>query len=461
MRVDAEPSPPGDFADDGPETGIRDLGGPAAVRTHDMVVVRWGAADVGVLTRRQVEPFDDPEVGQDVEGPEDRRPADPETPNPGLTHEVGRREVSGPVRDQCRDGPPRRRQAVTGAIESDEQQFRISHVPDHSTIRALSGLSLNGRPRCGDRSCTAAPNVRRAVGTIGPGAPEDRRFTLSAMTIDTLRGKTASLRRSLPSLPRINLSARSQPTTPRVPSYGIGDADAHVFNCPVCARPLPDGTWRCPGCSTRLVFGVTLKRAGGLLSFGLVVGILFGGLAMSVAIGLGMPTGTTAIGNDPVGTITNPGTGPNASLAPGSSPTIVAPKAALSAMRQIALLDQRIAEDGAALKSAVKANRPGDIARALRTLGADASVGPKYLDSLVKWPEAAALAASRGDFYDKVTSTSRTALTKSISNKKAYQASGKSMLTVLKRLPKLDAAARVLATSAGSELPAVDYAAIK
>ena len=26
-----------------------------------------------------------------------------------------------------------------------------------------------------------------------------------------------------------------------MPSYGIGDADAHVFNCPVCARPLPDG----------------------------------------------------------------------------------------------------------------------------------------------------------------------------------------------------------------------------
>ena len=180
------------------------------------------------------------------------------------------------------------------------------------------------------------------------------------MAIDTLRGKTASLRRSFP---RPNLSALTRRQKAPMPSYGIGDADAHVFNCPVCARPLPDGTFKCPGCSTHLVFGVTLKRAGGLLSFGLVVGILFGGLAMSVAIGLGLPS-TSAAGNGTTG-ITNPGTGPAPTPDPvtGIVPDVAVPKAALSAMRQIALLDQRIAEDGAALKSAVKANRTADIAR--------------------------------------------------------------------------------------------------
>jgi hypothetical protein len=279
------------------------------------------------------------------------------------------------------------------------------------------------------------------------------------MTIHILRGKTESLRRSWRALPRPSLSALTAPKPPRTPSYGIGDADAHVFNCPVCARPLPDGTWKCPGCSTRLVFGVTLKRAGGLLSFGLVVGILLGGLAMSVAIGLGLPA-TTQAGTGLPGTI-NPGGGPTASLAPGETPvSAVAPKASLAAMRQIALLDQRFAEDGASLASAVKANRPDNIARALRALGADAAVGAKYIDALSSWPAATELAASRSAFYDKVTSTSRAALAKSVSNKTAYKASGKSMLTVLKKVPKLDTDARTLAATAGSQLPVVDYTAI-
>ncbi len=279
------------------------------------------------------------------------------------------------------------------------------------------------------------------------------------MTIDILRGKTESLRRSWRALPRPHLSGLTQPKPPRTPSYGIGDADAHVFNCPVCARPLPDGTWQCPGCSTHLIFGVTLKRAGGLLSFGLVVGVLLGGLAMSVAIGLGLPS-TASAGNDSTGT-TNTGKGPTASLAPGASAVPVLPKKSLAAMRQVALLDERIAEDGAALKSAVKANRPADIARALRALSADALVGAKYIPALGTWSDAAALAASRGDFYDAIASTARKGLAKSISNKKAYQASGKSMLAVLKKVPKLDAAARELAVSAGVELPLVDYSAIK
>jgi hypothetical protein len=280
------------------------------------------------------------------------------------------------------------------------------------------------------------------------------------MTIHILRGKTASLRRGWRALPRPSLSALTAPKPPRTPSYGIGDADAHVFNCPVCARPLPDGTWKCPGCSTRLVFGVTLKRAGGLLSFGLVAGILLGGFAMSVAIGLGLPSSAEA-GTDTPGIVNIPGQGPTKSLAPGETPVAaVAPKASLAAMRQIALLDQRIADDGALLASAVRANRPDNIARALRALGADSAVGAKYVEALATWPDAAAVAASRSAFYDKVTSTSRAALAKSISNKKAYKASGKSMLTVLKKVAKLDTDARALAATAGSDLPVVNYSAI-
>lgn len=278
------------------------------------------------------------------------------------------------------------------------------------------------------------------------------------MTIDTLRGKTASLRRSWRSLPRPNLSALTGPKVARTPSYGIGDKDAHVFNCPVCARPLPDGTLQCPGCSTHLIFGVTLRRAGGLLAFGIVLGILVGGFAMSVAVGLKLPS-TPAESAAP-GTTVNNGTDPNASLVPGASPATVATSDSLSAMRQMALLDERMATDGATLRSAVKANRPADIARAIRTLGSDAGVGAKYVAALRTWPDAAALATSREAFYTAVTSSAKAALTKSISNKKAYQSSGKSMLTVLRKVPKLDAAARKLAASSGVDLPVVDYSAI-
>ncbi len=260
-------------------------------------------------------------------------------------------------------------------------------------------------------------------------------------------------------MPRPNLSALTRPKQPRTPSYGIGDKDAHVFNCPVCARPLPDGTWQCPGCSTHLVFGVTFKRAGGLLAFGSVVGILLGGLAMSLAIGVGLPSDPTT-GNVIPGTTANPGGSPNASVAPGTSPATVATSDSLAAMRQMALLDERMAADGATLTAAIRANRPADIARAIRTLGSDAGVGAKYVAALRTWPDAAALSTSREDFYASVTSTAKAALTKSISNKKAYKASGKSMLTVLRRVPKLDTAARKLAASAGAELPAVDYRAI-
>ncbi len=285
------------------------------------------------------------------------------------------------------------------------------------------------------------------------------RLTLWWMTIHTLRGKTASLRRSWRGLPRPHFPALSHPKVGRTPSFGIGDTDAHVFNCPVCARPLPDGTLRCPGCSTHLVFGVTLKRAGGLLAFGVALGVLVGGLAMSVAIGLKLPS-FAATGTVTPASSANTGTSPNTSVTPGTTPATAGSKESLAAMRQMALLDQRMATDGVALQAAVTANRPVSIAQALRALGTDADVGAKYIESLRKWPDAVGLSASRDSFYSAVTSTSRAGLTKSITNKKAYKSSGKSMLTVLRRIPKLDAAARKLAVGAGVELPVVDVSGI-
>ena len=93
-----------------------------------MVVMDRGAPDVGVLAGRQVEALDDPELGQDLEGAEDRRAADPEAAVPGLTHQVGRGEMPGPVRDELCQRPARCGQSITGAIERHQQRSDVSHA---------------------------------------------------------------------------------------------------------------------------------------------------------------------------------------------------------------------------------------------------------------------------------------------------------------------------------------------
>ena len=73
-----------------------------------------GAGNVGVLAGREVQPLDDPELGQQFERPEERRPADAEAAVTNEALEIGRREVTRLLRDQIRDGTPRLGQAVAG-----------------------------------------------------------------------------------------------------------------------------------------------------------------------------------------------------------------------------------------------------------------------------------------------------------------------------------------------------------
>ena len=73
----------------------------------------------------------------------------------------------------------------------------------------------------------------------------------------------------------------------------IGETDANVFNCPVCARPLSEGTSRCPGCGVRLIMGVQLRRAAAILALGVVLGVLIGGgtTAAAITVSLNGPGG--------------------------------------------------------------------------------------------------------------------------------------------------------------------------
>jgi hypothetical protein len=63
----------------------------------------------------------------------------------------------------------------------------------------------------------------------------------------------------------------------------IGQTGLRLFDCPTCTRPLAIGTSRCPGCETRLVMRVTLRRAAGILALGVLLGIVVGA-ALAAAI---------------------------------------------------------------------------------------------------------------------------------------------------------------------------------
>ena len=101
--------------------------------------------------------------------------------------------------------------------------------------------------------------------------------------------------------------------------------------------------------------------------------------------GSGLPSTTQAGTGIPGDDSTRAAARPPASRPARPRLAAVAPKASLAAMRQIALLDQRIAEDGASLASAVKANRPDNIAtRAARARrrcrgGREVRRGPREL----------------------------------------------------------------------------------
>ena len=92
-----------------------------------MVVVDRLAGNVGVLTGRQIEPLDRTQIGEQVEGPEDRGSPDAEPLHPGVDHEIRRREVAGLVRDQPGHRPPWLGQAVTRTVEGVDQGRRITH----------------------------------------------------------------------------------------------------------------------------------------------------------------------------------------------------------------------------------------------------------------------------------------------------------------------------------------------
>jgi hypothetical protein len=241
----------------------------------------------------------------------------------------------------------------------------------------------------------------------------------------------------------------------------IGETDSNIFNCPACARPLGSGTARCPGCGTRLIAGVQAGRAVGFLAIGLVVGLVVGGSLMAVTATLTRVSPAVAAG----GTTTLPSAQPIASAAPLVTPPPAAgsviPTAAQSALRQTALVNQRIATGAGLLTAALAAETPStsDIARALRSMSSNALFAQGIAADIAAWEAGTVVAADLGSFYGAIHSTASEGLGASLNNESAYIAAARSMLAVVDGLGVLDGAARDLASTIDLELPAVDLSA--
>ncbi len=265
------------------------------------------------------------------------------------------------------------------------------------------------------------------------------------MTLDVFRGRTF---RGI----AIRLPARRGGTPP--PEGGIAPTDdaPDTSSCPACGRPLEALTGVCPGCGTRLLYGVQARRAGLFVGAGLVAGVLVGSLATGLLVGATRTQATTASEGDGIAGSSAAPAGEDGQPLPPAIPSLAA-----SALRQSAAIDARLLGSLADLRAtlAVSPYDPGTTAQALRDIAADATVAAQSMPALAAWPAAASVRADLVGFYDDLLATARAGLAYSISDAAAYRKAAAQMVLRFRRLPAIDAASRALAASAGIALAPV------
>jgi len=245
----------------------------------------------------------------------------------------------------------------------------------------------------------------------------------------------------------------------------IGTADANIFLCPRCTRPLAVGVSRCAGCRTRLVSGVPLLKVSGFVGFGLVLGLAGGGGLVGAMTLLGRPTAVpvappTAVGPS-VAPIASAVTVPSGAPAPSVAPVNPAiPPAALTALRQSTTVNQRLLADAGLLATAMASDAPtpAEIAPLLRNLASTAAFGDRIATSVGTWDAGSDVSAALAAFYGSIDRIADDGLAASVTNDRAYRDAGRRMLVALDGLTDLDAAARRLAATVDVELPSLEAA---
>jgi len=264
------------------------------------------------------------------------------------------------------------------------------------------------------------------------------------MTVNAVRGSR-----------RRTSQTRPEPILAPIESISIGEINQTIFDCPTCSRPLALGARRCPGCGTRLVFGVALGKATLLASLGLAVGIAAGG-----ALGFGL--GLSRAGSAPVlAAVTSPSESSTASSVPkpSATPTIAPtltpapadpmPALARSSLLQALGVNDRLRTNGLALKAAASARRfdPSAVAVILRSMSADTVFGQQLVGQLADWPSSAAVARDLNALYGQVHDASTAGLDASVRNAAAYRAAAATVLKILAGLPAASAEVNAVAKS--------------
>ena len=267
--------------------------------------------------------------------------------------------------------------------------------------------------------------------------------------------------------------SRSRPAPASdAPSLAIGEIDQTIFACPACARPLALGAHRCPGCGTRLVMGIQLRRASVFIAAGLFAGILLGAGGLFAAITIDRlghpadpsgPAAAAAAANLPAGS-GSPGPAATSTSSPrpaatasprASQATSTVPALSRSALGQAVALNGRIRESGELLTAALGAKRfdvPA-VSQVLRMLSTDAVVGLGFTPHIGAWPGGAAASTELTTLYTSVKATAAEGLAASVRNEGAYRAAATQMVALLAGLDAVDAIVLDAADDAGVTLP--------
>ena len=262
------------------------------------------------------------------------------------------------------------------------------------------------------------------------------------MAISTARRRSRIIRPIAP--PR-------EPELPAEP-LPIGLPNLDVTGCPVCGRPIAVGAASCPGCGTRLLLGVPLRRAGAFVTIGAAVGMLLGGAAVAV---VHRPAVVASVEppTAPVVPAAAASTAPE-QTAPSAASVAPVPGDARAALGQVLAVNSRLRSRAADLRAEIAAPRLDSfaVATTVRSLAADAVVATGVVPLLGAWPPAADVATRLRAYYAQVGATAGATLSSSLTDARAYRAGAASMLRLLAKLPPLDDQARSIAADAGLDV---------
>jgi hypothetical protein len=153
MRLDAVPTAPRDLVDGRRQAEILDLGRAPAPGAHDVVMVGGRACDIRVLAAGQVEALEDAELREEIEGPEECRPADAQSAVPCDRLEIRSGEMAVGLGDQARDSAPWCSEPMAGQVEGAQDGV----ARDHRQMLAEPGRACRDSVASGRRSAFRGP----------------------------------------------------------------------------------------------------------------------------------------------------------------------------------------------------------------------------------------------------------------------------------------------------------------